>query len=131
MITVGGCGWYWILRCSPPSRATNSSLTIFTICWPGVSDSRTSDPTARSRIRSTNARSHAEVDVRFEERDANLAQPDLDVFLGQPAAPGESLQGIGEPITECFEHGQAVTSVIVKRDRRSASTRSLRSSSAA
>ena len=30
--------------------------------------------------------------------------------------PGEPLQGIGEPIAECFEHGQAVTSEIVRRD---------------
>src|SRR5258708_14875485 len=44
------------LRCSPPRSATSSSLTILTMCWPGVSDSRTSAPTARSRMRSTKAR---------------------------------------------------------------------------
>src|ERR1700730_9325079 len=54
--TVGGCGWYCSFRVSPPSSAVSSSSTIFTICWPGVSDSRTSLPTARSRIRSTKAR---------------------------------------------------------------------------
>ena len=56
MTTVGGFGRYPMRRCSPPSSARSSSSTIFTMCCPGVSDSRTSLPTARALIRSTNAR---------------------------------------------------------------------------
>src|SRR6202035_1334801 len=53
--------------------------------------------------------SNAEVDVGFEQRDADLAQPDLDVLLGQAATTGEPAQCRGETIAERFEDHQAVT----------------------
>src|SRR5438309_11359851 len=40
----------------PPSRATISSRTSFTTCWPGLTDLSCSAPTARSRTRSTKPR---------------------------------------------------------------------------
>src|SRR5437016_5518179 len=56
MITVGG----WGARASrwplPPRSSTSSSWTTLTTCWAGVSDLRTSWPTAFSRTRSTKAR---------------------------------------------------------------------------
>src|SRR5436189_186477 len=56
MITVGGWGAgasRWPL---PPRSPTSSSWTTLTTCWAGVSDLRTSWPTAFSRTRSTKAR---------------------------------------------------------------------------
>src|SRR3989449_312056 len=56
MITVGG----WDAGASrgplPPRSSTSSSWTTLTTCWAGVSDLRTSWPTAFSRTRSTKAR---------------------------------------------------------------------------
>ena len=131
MITVGGCGWYWILRCSPPSSATSSSLTIFTICWPGVSDSSTSLPIARSRMRSTKARATRKLTSASSRATRTSRKPDLDVLLGETAAAGEAAQRRGEPIAECFEHRQALTGAVARRARSPASMRSRRSSSAA
>src|SRR3989442_14647756 len=56
MIPVGGWGAgasRWPL---PPRSPTSSSWTTLTTCWAGVSDLRTSWPTAFSRTRSTKAR---------------------------------------------------------------------------
>src|SRR5918996_5607322 len=56
MITVGGCE-AGARRCPlPPSSSISSSCTTFTTCWAGVSDLRTSWPTAFSRTRSTKPR---------------------------------------------------------------------------
>src|SRR5438128_7669180 len=56
MMTVGGWGAAarrWPL---PPSSSTSSPWTTFTTCWAGVSDVRTSCPTALSFTRSMKAR---------------------------------------------------------------------------
>ena len=75
---------------------------------------------------------HSEVDVGFEQRHADLAQPDLDVLLGQPAASGEPAECRGEPIAQCFEHGQALTGWLVEAGAQvRPRARSRRSSSAA
>ena len=72
-----------------------------------------------------------EVHVGLEQCDANLAQPDLDILLREAAATREAAQGRGKAIAEGFEHRQAVTLTPARRARRSVSTRSRRSSSAA
>ena len=48
IITVGGFGVKLILLSSPPKSSTNSSLTIFITCCPGVNDFNTSWPKAFS-----------------------------------------------------------------------------------
>src|SRR5262245_53060585 len=56
MMTVGGCGAAarrWPL---PPRSSTSSVWTTFTTCWAGVSDVKTSCPTAFSFTRSMKAR---------------------------------------------------------------------------
>ena len=55
MITDGGASENCRRACAPPSSATSSSWTILTIVCAGVSDSRTSAPSAFSLIRATNA----------------------------------------------------------------------------
>src|SRR3989304_1210151 len=64
MITVGGWGAgarRWPL---PPSSSTSSPWTTFTTCWAGVSDRRTSWPTALARARSTNVRAALKLAAR-------------------------------------------------------------------
>src|SRR5437870_10200614 len=56
MMTVGGCDAI-VSRCPlPPSNSTSSPCTTFTTCCAGVSDVRTSWPTALSFTRSMKAR---------------------------------------------------------------------------
>ena len=45
----------WKVRSPAESSAVSSSLTILTTCWPALSDSSTSAPTARSRTRAVNS----------------------------------------------------------------------------
>ena len=69
-----------------------------------------------------------EVDVRLEEGETHLAHPQLDLLLGQAAAPGERLEDLTEAVGEGFEHGQPSSP---RRARSPASTASRRDSSAA
>ena len=48
IIIVGGFGVKLIWLVCPPNNSTNSSFTIFTTCWPGVKDFKTSCPKAFS-----------------------------------------------------------------------------------
>jgi hypothetical protein len=48
---------------------------------------------------------HRQRDVGFEQRDAHVAGRFADVFLGQPSASTQTLDGRGQAGAERFEHG--------------------------
>ena len=58
---------------SPPIIAVSSSSTILTTCWPGFSLPSTSAPRQRSRTALGELLDDLEVDVRLEQREADLA----------------------------------------------------------
>ena len=74
---------------SPPSMPTSSSLTILTICWPGLRCSQhlAADGTLPHLLHEV-AR-HAEVDIGLKHGKAHLSQPFLHVTFGQAALAGE------------------------------------------
>ena len=88
---------------SPPRSATISSRTTRMTAWSGVRLFRTSWPVARARTRSRNCFDDLEVDVGFEQRQADLAQRGVDVGLREDPGRG----GTGRPLellAERFEH---------------------------
>ena len=53
-----------------------------------------------------------EVDVRLEQREADLAHGGIDVGLGDPAAAGQAVERLAQSLTEGVEHGRVRDSVI-------------------
>ena len=61
-----------------------------------------------------------EVDVRLEQREADLAHGGIDVGLADPAAAGQVAERLAQPLAEGVEHGPGQDSevVVTGRDRR-------------
>ena len=112
-MTVGGCEANLKRAVSLPSRVMSSSRTILMTCSEGESAVRTSVPTALTRICSMRSRDDVEVDVGFEQGDADFAQGFGDVFFGERALAAEGLEGALEfefegaleLVCEVFKHG--------------------------
>ena len=95
-ITVGGRGENASPADAPPISVVSSSLTIFTTCWPGLSCFCTSAPKAALLDRVRELLDDLEVDVRLEQREADLAHRAVDVVLGQRAAAADAGEGLLE-----------------------------------
>ena len=104
-ITVGGLGEKVIRRADSPISAVSSSFTIFTTCWPGLRLSITSLPSARSLTAAVKRAHDLEVDVRLEQREADLAHRLVDVVLVQLAARADVGEHGLELVGEGVEHG--------------------------
>ena len=52
-----------------------------------------------------------EVDVRLEQRQADLAHGGIDVGLADPAAAGQAAERLAQPVAEGVEHGSGEDSV--------------------
>ena len=85
---------------SPPRVWISSWWTISTTCCAGFSASLSSTPTHRSRMRATRSADDLEVDVRLEQRQADLPQDLVDVVLAEPAAPAQALEDAVEAVRQ-------------------------------
>ena len=55
---------------------------------------------------------HLEVDVRLEQRQADLAHGGIDVGLTDPAPAGQAVECLAQSLAERVEHGRVRSSVI-------------------
>ena len=76
----------------PTGASTSSSWTILTTCWPAVRLSRTSRADGLLAHPGDEVLDDLEVDVRLEQREADLAHGGVDVGLGDPAAAGQAAE---------------------------------------
>ena len=90
-----------------PISVVSSSWTTFTTCWPGVRLLRTSSPSACSRTRRDEVADDREVDVGFEQREADLAHRTRDRLLVELALLAEVAEGALELVGEAVEHDRA------------------------
>ena len=120
-MTVGGCEANLKRAVSLPSSSINSSRTILMTCSVGESAVITSVPTALTRMCSIRSLSDVEVDVGFEQRDADFAQGFGDVFFGERALAAKVLEGALQFFCKVLKHrsiqvyrgsGQAIHPVI-------------------
>ena len=91
-----------------PMSAVSSSWTILTTSWPGVRLFVTSCPSARSFTEAVKSLRDLEVDVGFEEREADLAHRLRDGLLVQAAAAAEVAERALELVGERVEHRSSV-----------------------
>ena len=95
MMTVGGFEASLRVAGSPPRMLISSSLTMpTTICGP-VTDFTTSWPRARSRTGGDELADDLEVDVGFEQGDADLAHGLVEVLFGDGAARAQLREDAG------------------------------------
>ena len=88
----------------PPISSVSSSETIFTTCWPGLSDAEHVLPERPLLDRRGELLDDLEVDVGLEQREADLAHRLVDVVLGQLAARADVGEGGLKPVGEGVEH---------------------------
>ena len=96
----------WRPPSASPKSATISSRTILTTCCDG--------DRLREHVLPHRAIAHAiderlddlEVDVRFEQREPDLAQRGLDVLRRQPGLAPKRLENVLEACAEGVKHGQ-------------------------
>ena len=92
---------------APPISSASCSLTTLTTIWPGSRLSSTPAPIARSLTSAMNCLDDLEVDVRLEQRQADLAHRLVDVGLGQLPARAQVGERALEAVGELVEHGLA------------------------
>ncbi len=100
MMMVGPVFARRIRRVSPPRISTSSSLTIFTICWPGFSAA--GDLGAEGTLAHTAGEfaDHGHGDVGVQEGAPDFADRGVNVRLGQAALATEILEGCCQPVRE-------------------------------
>ena len=92
------------VRSPAPRIAVSSSWTILTTIWPAL--------TSLDDLRTDGAFLDAAdevlddlvVDVRLEQREADLAHRDVDILLGDPAVAGQPAEGATQAVGEGVEH---------------------------
>ena len=89
---------------SPPSASIIASLTILTICWPGVTEDSTSEPMRAVAHLGDEVAHHRQRHVGVEQGDADLAQGLADVGLRQRAAAAQAVEDAGKLVGQGFEH---------------------------
>ena len=92
-------------RPEPPISSASCSLTTLTTIWPGSRLSSTPSPIAFSRTSGDEPLGHLEVDVRLEQREADLAHRLVDVGLAQLPARAQVGERPLEAVGELVEHG--------------------------
>ena len=93
-----------IFSAVPPRILTSSSLTALTTCWPGVRLRESSAPTSSLAQARDDVPDYQQVDVRLEQRHADLPQRLVDVLLVQPAPAAQARENAFEPVGKRLEH---------------------------
>ena len=94
--TTAGLPDRWNVRSPADRSATSSSLTILTTCWPAVRLSSTSCADGPLADPCDEVLDDLEVDVRLEQRQADLAHRGVDVGLADPAAAGQVAERLAQ-----------------------------------